>query len=577
MENKEVEMDAAAPARDEFQTQLQEQYLKSFEGLEEGDLIDGKVVQIAGDFVFVDVGYKSEGKIPMLEFGDTPPKVGDDVKVILIKKETRSGEVIVSKKRAEEKVFWKAIANAFKDHQPVDGTIEKEVKGGFEADLGHGLKGFLPSSKADIQRVESGEEFVGLKSKFYLERLYSEKKINIILNRRKWLEEDIDKRREAFFATTQIGDTVKGVVKSFTSFGAFIDLGGFDGLLHINDMSWGHVTRPKDYVRKGQEIELKVIRLELEEKRINLSLKHFSQDPWFTFEEKYHVNDIVKGKVTKLTDYGAFIELEEGIEGLAHISEFSWVKKVHKPEDMLKPGDLVDCMVLGYDIQAGKVSLGLKQVQVNPWDSINESYPVGMRLTRKIVKVTNAGAFVELEEGIDGFLHADDLSWTNRIKNPSSVLHEGEEIEVVVIESNPEERNIRLGVKQLSEDPWHSFAKAFRVGSIVEGVVSNVTDFGVFVKVQGDIDGLVKKQDLSSDRDLSWDDALKTFSAGMAVKAVVIDLSPERQKLGLSIRDLVQRQQREEISKFMQSGEEGNSGYTIGDLLKERDTTKKNS
>ncbi|MGB4587337.1 MAG: S1 RNA-binding domain-containing protein, partial [Rectinemataceae bacterium] len=308
-----------------------------------------------------------------------------------------------------------------------------------------------------------------------------------------------------------------------------------------------------------------------------LSLKHFSQDPWFTFEEKYHVNDIVKGKVTKLTDYGAFIELEEGIEGLAHISEFSWVKKVHKPEDMLKPGDLVDCMVLGYDIQAGKVSLGLKQVQVNPWDSINESYPVGMRLTRKIVKVTNAGAFVELEEGIDGFLHADDLSWTNRTKNPSSVLHEGEEIEVVVIESNPEERNIRLGVKQLSEDPWHSFAKAFRVGSIVEGTVSNVTDFGVFVKVQGDIDGLVKKQDLSSDRDLSWDDALKTFSAGMAVKAVVIDLSPERQKLGLSIRDLVQRQQREEISKFMQSGEEGNSGYTIGDLLKERDTTKKNS
>lgn len=576
MENKEVEMDAAAPARDEFQTQLQEQYLKSFEGLEEGDLIDGKVVQIAGDFVFVDIGYKSEGKIPMLEFGEAPPKVGDDVKVILVKKETHSGEVIVSKKRAEEKVFWKAIANAFKEHQPVDGTIEKEVKGGFEVDLGHGLKGFLPSSKADIQRVESGEQFVSMKSKFYLERLYSEKKINIILNRRKWLEEDIDKRREAFFQSVQIGDTVKGAVKSFTSFGAFIDLGGFDGLLHINDMSWGHVTRPKDYVRKGQDIELKVIRLEPEEKRINLSLKHFSQDPWFTFEEKYHVNDVVKGKVTKLTDYGAFIELEEGIEGLAHISEFSWVKKVHKPEDMLKPGDVVDCMVLGYDIQAGKVSLGLKQVQVNPWDSINENYPVGMRLTRKIVKVTNAGAFVELEEGIDGFLHVDDLSWTSRVKNPASVLHEGEELEVVVIESSPEERNIRLGVKQLSEDPWRSFAKAFRVGSIVEGIVSNVTDFGVFVKVQGDIDGLVKKQDLSSDRDLSWDDALKNFTAGMAVKAVVIDLSPDRQKLGLSIRDLVQRQQREEISKFMQN-EEVDGGYTIGDLLKERDNTKKPS
>lgn len=576
MENKEVEMDAAAPARDEFQTQLQEQYLKSFEGLEEGDLIDGKVVQIAGDFVFVDVGYKSEGKIPVVEFGEAIPKVGDDVKVILVKKETHSGEVIVSKKRADEKVFWKSVANAFKEHQPVEGTIEKEVKGGFEADLGHGLKGFLPSSKADIQRVESGEQFVGLKSQFYLERLYSEKKINIILNRRKWLEEEIDKRRDTFFQSVQIGDTVKGTVKSFTSFGAFIDLGGFDGLLHINDMSWGHVTRPKDYVRKGQEIELKVIRLEPEEKRINLSLKHFSQDPWFTFEEKYHVNDVVKGKVTKLTDYGAFIELEEGIEGLAHISEFSWVKKVHKPEDMLKPSDVVDCMILGYDIQAGKVSLGLKQVQENPWDSISEHYPLGMRLTRKIIKVTNAGAFIELEEGIDGFLHIDDLSWTSRVKNPASVLHEGEEIEVVVIESSPEERNIRLGVKQLSEDPWRSFSRAFRVGSIIEGTVSNVTDFGVFVKVQGDIDGLVKKQDLSSDREESWDDALKRFSAGMAVKAVVVDLNPERQKLGLSIRDLVQRQQREEISKFMQS-EESDSGYTIGDLLKERDNSTKTS
>jgi small subunit ribosomal protein S1 len=576
MENKEVEMDIAAPARDEFQTQLQEQYLKSFEGLEEGDLIDGKVVQLAGDFVFIDVGYKSEGKIPVLEFGDAIPKVGDDVKVILIKKETHSGEVIVSKKRADEKVFWKSIAVAFKEHQPVEGKIEKEVKGGFEVDLGHGLKGFLPSSKADIQRVESGEQFVNLKSSFYLERLYSEKKINIILNRRKWLEEDIDKRREDFFQSVQIGDTVKGTVKSFTSFGAFIDLGGFDGLLHINDMSWGHVTRPKDYVRKGQEIELKVIRLEPEEKRINLSLKHFSQDPWFSFEEKYHVNDVVKGKVTKLTDYGAFIELEEGIEGLAHISEFSWVKKVHKPEDMLKPGDLVDCMVLGYDIQAGKVSLGLKQVQQNPWDSIHEKYPVGMRLTRKIVKVTNAGAFIELEDGIDGFLHADDLSWTARIKNPASMLHEDEEIEVLIIESSPEERNIRLGVKQLSEDPWRSFARAFRIGSIIEGVVSNVTDFGVFVKVQGDIDGLVKKQDLTSDRDESWDDALKKFSPGMAVKTVVIDLNPDRQKLGLSIRDLVQRQQREEISRFIQN-EENDAGYTIGDLLKVRDNTKKNS
>jgi len=570
-DNMEVGMDVQDPSKDDIQTQLQEQYLKSFEGLEEGDLVEGKVVQIAGDTVFIDVGYKSEGKLNVSEFGDIPPKPGDVVKVILIRKETHSGDIIISKKKADEKLFWKSIANAFKEHQPVEGTITKEIKGGFEVDLGHGLSGFLPLSKADVQRVEKSEQLVGMRCRFYLERLYSDKKINIILNRRKLMEEEIERKRESFFQNTQIGDSVRGVVKSFTSFGAFIDLGGFDGLLHINDMSWGHVTRPKDFVRKGQEIELKVIRLDPEEKRINLSLKHFTPDPWNSFEEKYHVGDIVKGKVTKLTDYGAFIELEEGIEGLAHISEFSWLKKVRRPEDVLKAGDIVDCMILGYDIPAGKVSLGLKQVQPNPWDTIDQSYPVGTRLKRKVVKVTNAGAFIELEEGIDGFLHIDDYSWTQKIKNPSSVLHEGDEIEVIVLESSPEERNIRLGVKQLTEDPWRSFAKTYKPGSIVEGTVSSVTDFGVFVKVPGNIEGLIKKQDLVSDRNESYDEALKKYHPEMQIKAVVIDLNPDRQKLGLSIRDLVQKQEREEISRFIQE-DEGEAGYTLGDLLKAKDS-----
>ncbi|MEJ5184160.1 MAG: S1 RNA-binding domain-containing protein, partial [Rectinemataceae bacterium] len=318
-ENREVEMDVSGPSQDGFQTQLQEQYLKTLEALEEGEIIEGKVVQVNGDTVFIDVGYKSEGKVKLEEFGDNPPRAGDIVKVVVVKKETASGDIVISKKKADERIFWKSVAVAFKDHVPVEGTIVKEVKGGFEVDLGHGLTGFLPASKADIQRVEKGDALIGVRGRFYLERLYADRKINIILNRRKLMEEEIEHRRNEFFQTVQIGDTVKGVVKSFTSFGAFIDLGGFDGLLHINDMSWGHVTRPKDFVRKGQEIELKVIRLDPEEKRINLSLKHFTPDPWNSFEEKYHVNDIVKGKVTKLTDYGAFIELEEGIEGLAHI------------------------------------------------------------------------------------------------------------------------------------------------------------------------------------------------------------------------------------------------------------------
>lgn len=574
MGGKEVEMGAVVPSKDDIQTQLQEQYLKSLEGLEEGDLVDGHVIQVTEDFIFVDVGYKSEGKIPIVEFGENPPKIGEVVSVILVKKETHSGEIVVSKKRADEKIYWRTVSNAFKDHLAVDGVIDKEIKGGFEVNLGHGLRGFLPASKADVQRVEKGDRLIGVKSQFYLERLYSEKKVNIVLNRRKWMEEDIEKRREDFFQRTQIGDSVKGEVKSFTSFGAFIDLGGFDGLLHINDMSWGHVTRPKDFVKKGQEIELKVIRMEPEERRINLSLKHFTPDPWSTFEERYHIGDVVSGKVTKLTDYGAFIEVEEGIEGLAHISEFSWVRKVRKPEEMLHVGDPVECMILNYDLQAGKVSLGLKQVQDNPWDQVSVKYPVGMRLTRKVVKLTAAGAFVELEEGIDGFLHADDLSWTKHVKNVSSELEVGKEIEVMVIESDSQDRNIRLGVKQLSEDPWHSFSKAFRVGSTVDGVVSSVVDFGVFVKVQGDIDGLIKKQDLSEDKDEPYDDALKRFQVGQAVKALVVELSPERQKLGLSIRDLVRRQQREELSRFMQ--DDTRDGYTLGDLLKEKDDGKKN-
>lgn len=571
---KEVGMESSASPEDSFQTQLQEQYLKSMDHLEEGELVDGQVIEVANDCVFLDVGAKSEGKIPLVEF-ESPPKIGDTVSVILLKKETYSGEIVVSKKRADEKLRWRDISNAFKDNQPVDGVIEKEIKGGFDVTLGPGLRAFLPVSKADSQRVEKGDYLVGLKSKFYLERLYSEKRVNLVVNRRKWLDEQTEKNREEFFSRVQIGDVVKGEVKSFTSFGAFIDLGGFDGLLHINDMSWGHVTRPKDFVKKGQEIELKVIRMDPEERRINLSLKHFTEDPWISFEERYHVGDVVSGKVTKLTDYGAFIEVEEGIEGLAHISEFSWVRKVRKPEEMLRIGDPVQCMILAYDLQAGKVSLGLKQVQENPWDQVSEKYPVGMRLNRKVVKLTNAGAFIELEEGIDGFLHVDDLSWTKRVKHPGSELQVGQDVDVMVIDSDQDNRNIRLGVKQLSEDPWHSFATAFHVGSVVDGTISSITDFGLFVKVQGDIEGLVNKSNLSSDREETFEDSIKKFEVGAPIKAVIVELSPDRQKLSLSVRDLVKKQQREELSRFMQ--DDSAEGYTLGDMLKERGGSKNNS
>jgi len=561
-----------SPAKDgeNIQTQLQEEYLKSLEQLEEGQLIEGKVIQVTTDQVFIDVGYKSEGKIPILEFSDIP-KIGDAVSVILIAKENKYGEVIVSKQKADAKLFWKNLRQAFTEKKAVEGKVEKQVKGGFDVNLGAGVHAFLPVSQADIQKLDKPERILNSKIQVYVERLYSDGKINIVVNRRKFMEEDLDRKRNDFFENTPIGTDVNGTVKSFTSFGAFIDLGGFDGLLHINDMSWGHVTRPKDFVKKGQEIKLKVIRIDRQEKRINLSLKHYSDDPWVHFEKKYHVNDIVKGKVTKLTDFGAFIELEEGIEGLAHISEFSWLKKVQKPQDMLKSGDVVECMILGYDLQAGRVSLGLKQVQSNPWETIEESYPLGTRIKRKVVKVTNAGAFIELEEGIDGFLHSDDMSWTRKTKNFG--LAAGQEIEVMVISVDTYNRNIKLGIKQLSEDPWKDFNENYKIGSPVEGEVASVTDFGLFLRIPGGIEGLIHKTNLVENREEDPDEALKKYKAGDKLKAIVLEVQSDKQKIAFSIRDYQKKVQRDEISRYMTEDESSDSTYTLGSVLKSKNTS----
>ncbi|MDR0456056.1 MAG: 30S ribosomal protein S1 [Treponema sp.] len=562
-----------SPVNDEenIQTQLQEEYLKSLELLEEGQLVEGAVIQVTADQVFIDVGYKSEGKIPISEFTEIP-QVGDVVSVILITKENKRGEVIVSKQKADAKISWKKLKQASQDHTMVEGTVEKLVKGGYEVNLGADLRAFLPISQSDVQRVDKPEKFLGLKAQFQIERLYSDGKVNIVVNRRKYLEEELERKRGHFFQNTAVGTDVTGVVKSFTSFGAFIDLGGFDGLLHINDMSWGHVTRPKDFVKKGQEIRLKVIRIDPAEKRINLSLKHFTDDPWVHFEKKYHVNDIVKGKVTKLTDFGAFIELEEGIEGLAHISEFSWVKKIQKPQDLVKPNDIVECMILGYDLQAGRVSLGLKQVTANPWEDIEERYAVGTRLTRKVVKITNAGAFIQLEEGIDGFLHCDDISWTKKIKHPGSEFSVGQELEVMVTSLDKDSRNIRLGIKQLSEDPWQSFNESYKPGSPVEGEVASVTDFGVFVRVPGGIEGLIHKTNLTESREENPDDALKKYKVGDKIKAVVLEIQGDKQKLAFSIRDYQKKVQREEISRYMAEEESGGATFTLGDFLKSKNS-----
>ena len=556
-------------AQESSQNQLQEVYLKALDQLEEGGIIEGEVIQVDGEFVYLDVGLKSDGKVPVGEFSELP-SVGERVETVLVKREGRSGEVVISKKKADMKVFWKTLRDAFENNEPISGTVSKAVKGGFEVELGFDMRAFCPISKMDIQRIDDPSEYIDMESLFLIDRLYSEKKVNIVLTRRLWLERRGEVNRDKFFQAVSIGDEVEGAVKSFTSFGAFVDLGGFDGLLHINDMSWGHVTRPKDYVKKGEQIKLKVIRLDSEEKKINLSLKHFYDDPWSTFEEKYHVDQVIKGRVTKLTDFGAFIEIEEGIEGLAHISELSWLKRVKHPRELFSIGDECEAMILGYDIPQGRISLGLKQVLPNPWEEIEVKYPVGTRGEWLVKKITNAGAFVELEEGIDAFLHADDLSWTKKIRNVSSVLSEGETVAAVVTSVNASDRRIRLGLKQLEGDPWIDFHGKYPRGSVVSGEITGKTEFGIFVKVEGDIEGLIHKNNLTETKEEDSEAKLASLNVGDTIKASVIEVNTSKRKLSLSVREMKYREERAEISKYMDGEEESDDSYTLADMLKDK-------
>jgi small subunit ribosomal protein S1 len=547
------------------QTNLQEEYMNSMNELQEGKIIDGKVIQVTADTVFIDVNYKSEGKVPLNEF-DEIPKIGDDVKVVLVRKEDRYGNIVVSKKQYDEKKILNDVKEAEKDGSAIKGKITKVVKGGFEVSIGPSLKGFLPISKADVVKIEDPAPYVGTTSMFFIEHSGNDKKMNLVLNRRKYLSEELTKKKEKFYSEVQEGDTVEGTVKTIATFGAFIDLGGFDGLLHINDMSWGHVTKPKEYVKKGQSIKLKVINLDKENNKINLSLKHFTDNPWDTFEDRYHVNDIVTGKVTKLTDFGAFIELEEGIEGMAHVSEFSWVKKVNNPKDMFKVGDEVKCMILGYNLGEGKISLGIKQVEDNPWDTIDQKYPVGTILERNIVKITATGAFIQLEDGIDGFLHGDDISWLKKVKNINTMFKVGDTVKTVIVNCDKVQHRIKLGIKQLSENPWAVLAKTYQRGSIIEGEISSKTEFGLFVKVQDEIEGLINKSNLQEEFVENVDKELEKFNVGDKVKAMVIEINPKKQKLGLSIKEYKKSLQREEISRYMSENEEPKA--TLGDFLK---------
>ncbi|MCH3916238.1 MAG: 30S ribosomal protein S1 [Spirochaetia bacterium] len=550
--------------------QMLEDNLKSLDDIEDGQLVTGTVVQVNNEYVFVDVGYKSEGRIPREEFQEVP-EIGNQVNVVIINKEGKGGQIVVSKKRADTKERTDILKAAAEKREPVLGKFVKVIKGGFEVDLGGEYRGFCPLSKADVVRVEDPETLIGIEDYFIIDKFHAGTKLKSVVNRREYLDRKIKENKEKFFSTVQIGDVVEGVVKSFTSFGAFIDLGGFDGLLHINDMSWGHVTRPKDFVKKGQVVQLRLINIDPETQKINLSLKHMSEDPWTTFEQRYHVGDVIKAPVTKITSFGAFIEIEPGIEGLAHISELSWTKRINNPKEVLSIGQVVNAKILGYDLDKKRVSLGLKQLMENPWDTIGERYPVGKTLTAKVVKVTNSGAFLNLEEGIDGFLHIDDVSWTKKVKNMSQFCKEGDMLDVVVTRVEPENRRIRLGVKQLEGNPWQTLRHDYPKYSTINGTVSNVTDFGVFVKVIGDIEGLISKYNLIGPDEEYTDKVLEKFKVGDPITAMVIECNPSTQKLSLSIKEMIKRSEQSEIAKYIHDDDDESDTFTFADLMRSKD------
>lgn len=555
----------------ENETQMT-QYLKSFAGIEDGQIVTGTVVQLNNDYVLVDVGYKSEGRIPVNEFIELP-QIGDKVNVTIIKKEGAGGQVVVSKKRAEAKEKAETLKKAAEDKTPVLGKFVKVIKGGYEVDLGADYKGFCPLSKADVFRVEDPESLIGKTDYFIIDKFHGSSKMKSVVSRKEYLEKKIQENKEKFFQTVQIGDVVEGEVKSFTSFGAFIDLGGFDGLLHINDMSWGHVTRPKDYVKKGQVIQLRLINIDPENQKINLSLKHMEADPWTTFEQRYQVGDVITKPITKITAFGVFIEIEPGIEGLAHVSELSWTKKVTNPRELYNIGDVVNAQILGYDLDKKRVSLGIKQLLPNPWDTIAEEFPVGKVLQGKVAKLTNAGAYVELGNGIDGFLHIEDVAWNRKFNHMNQFCKAGDMIDVMVKSVDPENRRVRLTIKDISGNPWDNFRKSYPRNSSVSGTISSVTDFGVFVKLPGDIEGLVSKYNLGSpDEDYS-DSLLESYKAkiGEPITVTVLDVNPQTQKINLSEKESIRKKQASDYAQYMEGKEEDIDTYNpFAEILKEK-------
>jgi small subunit ribosomal protein S1 len=499
----------------------------------ENRIYKGMVLEVRPTEVLVDVGGKSEGAIPASEFGDiSTVKAGDEVDVLVIQSENDDGMVVLSKKLADEKIKWEAVFQRYQEGSVVKGLVKSKVRGGLIVDV-DGVEAFLPGSQIDVVPVHEADSFVGNEYEFKLIKLVPERH-NIILSRRELLEAQLAEKRRELLDTLVVGERRKGKVKNITDFGVFVDLDGIDGLLHITDLSWGRVRHPSDVVQPDQELEVVVLDVDRERGRVSLGLKQAQENPWDAIEVRYPVNSRLRGKVVNLVPYGAFIEIEPGIEGLVHVSEFSWTRHVARASDMLKVGDEVDVVVLSIDKENQKIGLGIRQTEENPWDSVAERYPVGTRVKGKVRNFTSYGAFVQLEDGIDGMIHVSDMSWTRKINHPTELLQKGQEVEAVVLEVDSANQRISLGLKQAQEDPWTTITSNYQVGQKVKGKVSKIASFGAFVELEGGVDGLVHISQISEEHVEKVKDALKI---GQEVEARIVRIDREERRIGLSLRE----------------------------------------
>ena len=497
----------------------------------EGSIVKGRILEIRPREVLVDIGYKSEGVISINEFEDIQSlEVGDEVDVLLERLENDEGMVILSKEKAAYRQNWNKIAAVFQGDGLIKGKVKSVVKGGLMVNIG--VEAFLPASQIDIVPPKDLQQFVGNTYDFKIVKINDDRR-NVVLSRRELIEQERSEKRQKFLEGVNVGDKVKGTVKNLTDFGAFIDLDGMDGLLHITDMTWGRLGHPSELVKVGQALEVVVLDINKEKERVSLGLKQTQKNPWDQIEERFPAGQKVKGKITNLVPYGAFVELEEGVEGLIHVSELSWTKRIMRPSDILTVGQEVEAVVLGVNKEEQKISLGLRQLEPNPWDEIEKKFTIGSRVKGKIRNMTAYGAFVELDEGIDGMIHVSDLSWTRKVNHPSEVFKKGDEVEAEVIDIDKTNQRISLGVKQLSDDPWKNIDQKYKIGDLVKGKVTKLASFGAFVQLADDIDGLVHISQLSEDHVAKVKDVLKV---GQEVEARVIKVDKVERRIGLSIK-----------------------------------------